>query len=136
MFFCCVSLLIKVHSGLHYAVNFPFGMLATMTYFVSDILYNFCKLILNTLLRKLFLQPVWLLIMNECRDTCRSIIYIKYISRKNLHKSQNAIIPGVHDSHIFLYGKPEYIKQHRHLKGTFQKLYNCSIYSICLSHSI
>lgn len=29
------------------------------------------------------------------------IIYIKYISRKNLHKSQNAIILGVHDSHIF-----------------------------------
>ena len=38
MFFCCVSLLIKACSGLHCAVNFPFGMLATMTYFVSDTL--------------------------------------------------------------------------------------------------
>lgn len=88
------------------------------------------------LLHKLFLQPVQLLIMNECRDTRRSIIYIKYISRKNLHKSQNAIILGVHDSHIFFYGKPEYIKHPGHSKGTFQKLYNCSIYSIRLVGSI
>lgn len=77
------------------------------------------------LLRKLFLQPVQLLIMNECRDTRRSIIYIKYISGKNLHKSQNAIILGVHDSHIFFYGKPEYIKHpfERDVSKTVQLLY-------------
>lgn len=69
--------------------------------------------------------------MNECGDARRSIIYIKYISGRNLHKSQNAIILGVCDSHGFLYGKAEYIKQHSHSEGTARKLYDCSIYSIC-----
>lgn len=71
--------------------------------------------------------------MNECRDTRRSIIYIKYISRKNLHKSHNAIILRVHDSHsfFFFYGKAEYIKNPRHSEGAFQKPYDCSIYSVC-----